>query len=108
LRVAVREAHEKWSHYRERKLKNLFLAAEVAEGADVGDGEGDAELVFRAHLAEDDAAVFEREATAVSVVGDLHDLVLQGAVLKVVAYAASEIKTFAVKAAVADQCANLI
>src|ERR1700686_1050231 len=57
-----------------QKLKDFFLAAEVAEGADVGDGEGDAELIFGADLAEGDAAVFEGETAAVSVVGDLHDL----------------------------------
>ncbi len=89
-------------------LKDFFLAAQIAERADIGDGERDAELILGAYLAEGDAAVFEGEAAAVAVVSDLGDLVLQRAVLNVVADATGEIETFAVKAAVADQCADLV
>ena len=85
------------------RLEDFFLAAEIAERADIGDGERDAELILSAYLAEGDAAVFEGEAAAVTVVSDLGNLVLQRAVLNVVADAAGEIETFAVKAAVADQ-----
>src|SRR5258708_722814 len=89
-------------------LEDFFLAAQIAEGADIGDGKRDAELILSAYLAEGDAAVFEGEAAAVAVVSDLGDLVLKRGVLKIVADAAGEIKTFAVEAAVADQCANLV
>ena len=32
-------------------LKDPFLAAQVAEGSDIGDGKRDTELIFSAHLA---------------------------------------------------------
>ena len=40
------------------------------------------EMIFGADLAEVDAAVFEGEAAAGSVVADLHELVLQGLFVK--------------------------
>src|SRR5580692_6320300 len=70
---------------RRRELEDFFLAAEITEGADVGDDEGGGEAIFGADLAEVDAAVLESEAAAVSVVADLHELALQGLVGEVVA-----------------------
>src|SRR2546425_286924 len=69
-------------------LENPFLAAQIAERSDVREDQRHAELVFRAHLAERDAAVFERDAAAAAVVADLHKLVLQGVVGQIVADAA--------------------
>src|SRR5438046_1128900 len=92
----------------EMTLEDFFAAAEVAEGADVGDDEGDAELIFGSDLAEVDAAVFDGEAAAASVVTGLHDLALQGFVGEVVARAPREIEAFAVFAAVAYERANLV
>ncbi len=82
--------------------------AEVSEGANVGDDEGDAELVIGADLAEFDAAVFEGEATAFAVVTDLHELILQGAIGDVVADAGDDVETATRFAAVAGEHANLI
>ena len=53
-----------------QELEGFFLAAEVTEGADVGDDEGGGEAVFGADLAEVDAAIFDGEAAAVAVVVD--------------------------------------
>ena len=85
-----------------RYLKDPFLAAQVAKGSDVGDGKRDTKLIFGAHLAQRDAPVFEGKPAAISVVCDLRDLVLQRAVLDVVAHATGEIKAFAIEASVAD------
>src|SRR6266850_731568 len=75
-------------------LEYFFLSAQVAKRADIGDRERHAELIFRAHLTERDATIFERQSTATSVIGDLRYLVLQCTVLNVVADAAGEIKSF--------------
>src|SRR6266581_1279187 len=83
-------------------LKDPFLAAQVAEGSDIGDGERNTKLVFGAYLAQCDAAVFEGEAAAVSVVGNLRELALQRAVLNVVAHATGKIEAFAIEASIAD------
>src|SRR5580693_3062509 len=91
-----------------RELEDFFLAAEVTEGADVGDDEGGGEAVFCADLAEVDAAVFEGEAAAVAVVADLDELALEGLVGEVVADAGGEIEAFASEVAVADEGANLV
>src|SRR5258708_6763816 len=55
-----------------------------------------------------EGAVFEREAAAVAIVGDLRDLILQRFVLNVVAHAASEIKPFAIETSVTDKRADLV
>jgi hypothetical protein len=62
------------------ELEDFFLAAEISEGAEVGDDEGGGETVFGADLAEVDAAVFEGEAAAVAVVADPDELALEGLV----------------------------
>jgi hypothetical protein len=43
---------------RREELEDFFLAAEITEGADVGDDEGGGETIFGADLAEVDAAIF--------------------------------------------------
>src|SRR5258707_15399561 len=73
------------------ELKDFFLVAKVSESADVGDYEGDAELIVGAHLAESKAAELESEAAAFAVVTDLHGLALQGAIGDVVADAAGDV-----------------
>src|SRR5207245_8582159 len=78
-------------------LENPFLAAQIAERSDVREDQGHAELVFRAHLAERDAAVFERDAAAAAVVADLHKLVLQGVLGQIVAVAAGGAEGLAVE-----------
>ena len=88
-------------HARRRELEDLFLAAEISEGADVGDDEGGGEAVFGADLAEVDAAVFEGEAAAVSVVADLDELALQDLVGEIVANASGEIESLARQVSVA-------
>src|SRR5271163_499775 len=93
---------------RDGTLEDFFLVAEIAEGADVGDDEGDAELVFCADLAEGDAAVFDGEAAAVAVVADLDELVLQGLVGEIVADAGGEVEAGAGFAAIADEGAHLV
>src|SRR5277367_813020 len=90
------------------ELEDFVLAAEVTEGADVGDDEGGGEAVFGADLAEVDAAVFEGEAAAVAVVADLDELALQSFVGEVVADAGGEVETFASEVAVAEEGADLV
>src|SRR6266705_826285 len=46
---------------------NFFLVAKIPEGTDISDDEGDAELIFRAHLADGDAAVFDGQAATSAV-----------------------------------------
>src|SRR6267154_1135565 len=83
------------------KLEDFFLVAEVSEGADVGDDEGHAQLIVRAHLAQSDAAIFEGDAAAFAIVADLRELVLQGAVGDVVADSGGDVEAAARFAAVA-------
>jgi|SRR5580704_732305 hypothetical protein len=90
------------------RLKDFFLPAEVSEVADVGDDEGDFELVVGANLAKFEAAILEGEAAAAAVVADLDELILQGVVGDVVAHTRSDVEPLFCIAAVADQGANLI
>src|SRR5690349_6313773 len=73
-------------------LKNLLLAAQIPESADVRDDECDAELILRAHLPEIDAPILDGEPAAASVVTHLNDLVLQRLVFEIVAESGDEIK----------------
>lgn len=91
-----------------RELEDVFLAAEISEGADVGDDEGGGEAVFGADLAEVDAAIFEGEAAAAAVVADLHELALQDLVGEIVADTGGEIEAFTRQVSVAHQGANLV
>jgi len=93
---------------RRQALEDAFLAAEITEGADVGNDEGGGKAVLCADLAEVDAAIFEGEAAAAAIVADLHELVLQGLVGEVVANPRSEIETPARQVSVAEQGANLV
>src|SRR5580704_11670801 len=93
---------------RREGLKDFVLAAEIAEGADVGNDEGGGETIFCADLAEVDAAVLEGKAAAISVVADLHELALQGVVGEIVVYAGGEVESFARQVAVTEERADLI
>src|SRR6267154_1498640 len=95
-------------HRKAWRLEVSFLMAEIPERANVGDDEGETKLILRAHLSEVDAAIFDSEAAAAAVVTELHDLVLQCLVLKVIAETVNEIKPLAGFASVADQPANLV
>src|SRR5690348_13958318 len=68
-----------------RGLENFVPMPQIAECPDVGNDERHAKLVFRADVGEVDAAIFQREAAAASVVSGLHDLVLQRLIGEVVA-----------------------
>ena len=81
--------------------------AQIPESPDVRDDERDAELILRAHLPQVDAAIFHCQAAATAVVTELHDLVLQSFVLKVVADTGDEIKALARFACVANKRPNL-
>src|SRR5580704_600653 len=91
----------------DKGLKNALLAAEITEGADVGDDECGGKAVFRAHLAQVDAAVLKGQAAAVSVVADLNDLTLQRLVCEIIAHACGEIESFAGQVAVPDEGTDL-
>src|SRR5690348_10125086 len=93
---------------RQGKLEDVFLAAKISEGADIGDDESRGKAILRADLAEIDAAVLESEAAAAAVVADLHELALQGLVGEIVAQARSEIETLASQASIAEEGADLI
>src|SRR5579863_4214278 len=84
-------------------LKDFVLAAEISEGADVGDDESGGEPIFGADLAEVDAAVLEGEAATTAIVAHLHELALQSLVGEVIAYAGGEIETLARQISVAKQ-----
>ena len=90
------------------KLEDFFLVTQIPEGTDVGNDEGDAELIVSPDLAEFEAAIFERQAAAAAVVADFHELVLQRVIGEVVAHARRDVESFARFAAVTDQRANLI
>ena len=102
------DAQQKQRDTRRKALEDAFLAAEITEGADVGNDEGGGKAILRADLAEVDAAIFEGEAAAAPVVADLHKLVLQGLVGEVVANPGSEIETPARQVSVAKESANLV
>src|SRR5215469_11736616 len=103
-RVRLRKRRKRFTVLSE----DFFAAAEIAEVADVGDDEGDAELIFGADLAEVYPPVLEGEAAAAAVVTHLNDLALQNFVGEIVADPAGEVEAFAVFAAIAGERANLI
>src|SRR6478752_3873424 len=59
------------------KSEQPLLAFQIAEGADIGQGKGEAVLVFIADGAEGEAAVFEAEPAAGPVIGGLGGGVLE-------------------------------
>src|SRR6266568_6816923 len=87
---------------------NFFLVAKIPERADIGDDEGNAELIFRAHLAEGDAAVFDGQAATGAVVAELRQLILQSICGQVVTDARSRAESFMVEIAIAEKCPDLI
>src|SRR5215467_11747620 len=91
-----------------RLLEDSFLSPQVAERSDIRDRKRHAKLILRAHLSQRDTPVLQRNSAAVSVVGNLRDLVLQRTVLNVVAHATREVESFAVESPVSHQSANLI
>src|SRR5580658_3073755 len=90
------------------RLEDFFLAAEITEGADVGDDEGGGETIFGADLAEVDAAILEGKAAAVSVIADLDELALEDLVGEIVADAGCEIEALAGQVAVTEKGADLV
>src|SRR5467141_953393 len=91
-----------------RPLEQLFLPPQISERPDVGNDQGDAELVLRAHLPKGQAAILDRDSAAGAVVADLHQLILQVLLLNVVAHAKRGVPAPAVQVAVSHQRANLI
>src|SRR5438552_825683 len=89
-------------------LVEALLLAEVAEGADVGEAEAEAELVFVADGAEGEAAVFEGGAATVPVVGGLDSGVLQEVEVGVEAEARGATEAEFVGVAVSKQDAELV
>src|SRR6202790_945682 len=88
--------------------EDFFLVAEISEGADISDDEGDAELIIGAHLAKLDTSIFESEAATFAVVADLHELILQRAIGDVVADAGGKVEAAPRFTAVAREQAHLI
>ena len=64
-------------------LVEPFLALKVSECGDVGQGEGEAELIFVSDQAEGEAAIFDAESAAIPVVGGLRGLVLKESLIEV-------------------------
>src|SRR5262249_24552515 len=60
-----------------RISEQAFLALQIAEGADVGQGKSEAVLVFIADRFEGETPVFEADAAAIPVVSGLHGCVLK-------------------------------
>jgi len=89
-RLAIRaeaDGDELRPYIRRRQLEDFVLFVQVAEGADIGDYQGQAELVFVAQGAEGQASVLDREAAAGTVVADLHQFVLHLIQAEIVAVA---------------------
>src|SRR6267143_2177509 len=89
-------------------LKNLFLAAKISEGAEIGNDQRRAELIIGANRAKSHAAIAQGDAAAAAVVADLDDLVLKRAVRNVVADPGGEVEAPASLGAIADQRTNLV
>src|ERR1700747_2989696 len=89
-------------------LVEALLFTEVAEGADVGEAEAEAELVFVADGAEGETAVFEGGAAAVPIVGGLDRGVFQAAEVGIEAEARSATEAAFVGVAVSKQDAELV
>src|SRR5215472_6540472 len=83
-------------------LENFVTVPEISDRPDVGEDERDAKLIFRAHGAEVQPAVLEREPAATSVIADLNDLVLQGLVGEVVPDAPGKVEALAILTPIAD------
>src|SRR6266446_1534874 len=104
----TRRCHAEAARYKCQPSKNFFLVAKIPEGADIGDDEGDSELIFRAHLAEGDAAVFHGQAATSAVVAGLRQLILQSICGQVVTDARGRAESFTVEIAIAEKCPDLI
>src|SRR6266571_586143 len=104
----TRRCHARASRYKCQPSKDFFLVAKIPEGADIGDDEGDSELILRAHLAEGDAAVFDGQAATGAAVAELRQLILQGVCGQVVTDACGRAESFTVEIAIAEKCPDLI
>src|SRR5208337_1405202 len=87
---------------------DTLLAAEISEGAEVGEDQRDAKLIFVAHCAQVNAAIFDGQAATAAIVADLDELVLQSAAVNVVADASGNVEAFAGDVAVAEHGADLL
>ena len=61
----------------ETGLVEAFLAPQVADGAEVGQGEGEAEEIFIADVGDGVAAVFQGDSTTIPIIGGLRGGELQ-------------------------------
>src|SRR5690349_15014305 len=91
-----------------RLLEHFLLAPQIAEGSDVSNDQGHAELVLRAHLPESQPPVLKSQPAAGAIVADLHQLVLQQLLLDVVTEPERGVKAAAVQVSIARQQANLV
>src|SRR5579862_726620 len=91
-----------------RASVQLFLLADVSEGADVGQCKAEAELIFITHSAQREAAIFQADPAAIPVVAGLHGCVLQKAEVGVETEGGCPAKAALVGMPVAEQDAELI
>src|SRR5205823_8966740 len=86
-----------------------FLAAQIAEGADVGQAEREADLVLiRADSAQGKAAIFHADADAAPVIAGLRGSILQPGEVGIPADAAGKADAALVGMAVAGEGAELV
>src|ERR1700676_957589 len=82
--------------------------SEITEIAQIGQNEGHAKLVLGAHRGELDAAIFESQAAAATVIVYLDEFVLQGFREQIVTEAGGNVQACARDVAVAKHAANLL
>src|SRR5579862_2470507 len=88
--------------------EQLFLAPKISEGADVGQGKVEAELVFVADRSQGEAAIFDTQAATVPVIGGLRRGVLQHAEVRIESQVGGSAESAFVGLSVAQQDAELI
>src|SRR5882724_8353992 len=59
------------------RLENLFLPPQISKRSDVGNGQRDAKLILGAYWAKRQAAIFQSDPAAGTVIAYLHELILQ-------------------------------
>src|ERR1700733_7453387 len=91
-----------------RSSENLFLPAQIPSRTKIGDEQHNPVLVLAAHRAERKLPVFEPDAAARAVVGNLRHLILEVVLRQIVADTNRSIPSGAIHLAVPDQRLYLV
>src|ERR1700683_811615 len=85
-----------------KSSENLFLPAQIPRRTKIGDEQHNPVLVLAAHRAERELAVFEPDAAARTVVGNLRHLILEVVLRQIVADPDRSIPSAAILFAVSE------